>query len=375
VSSVRSVTMPKWGLSMKEGRVARWLVDEGAHVKSGDELVEIETDKILGSLEAPASGVLVRKVGKEGSIVPVAGLLGVIAETSVPEAEIDAFIAEFQAEFVPEAAEREASGPAPQTVEIQGQSLRYLRRGEGEQPAVLLHGFGGDLNSWLFNHEVLAAHRAVYALDLPGHGGSSKQVGTGILDQFTGVVISFMDALGLPRVHLLGHSMGGAVAVQVALTQPRRVASLTLIASAALGAEINGEYVEGFIRAGRRKELTPQVEKLFADPKLASRQMVEDILKYKRLDGVQPALRSIADELFPRGQQATVLRDRLGELSMPVLVVWGGNDRILPVSQAQGLPQNVTVEIFPESGHMAHMEAPKQFNQLVSAFWHAARRN
>ena len=107
----------------------------------------------------------------------------------------------------------------------------------------------------------------------------------------------------------------------------------------------------------------------FADPKLVSRQMVEDILKYKRLDGVEPALRSIANQFFPEGRQAILLRDRLGELSMPVLVIWGSNDRIVTVSHAQGLPQNVMTQILPESGHMVHMEAAAQFNRVVTSFW------
>jgi pyruvate dehydrogenase E2 component (dihydrolipoamide acetyltransferase) len=361
--------MPKWGLAMKEGKVARWLVDQGAQVRAGDELVEIETDKILGSLEASASGLLRRKVAKEDSVVPVAGLLGVIADASVPDPEIDAFIADFQARFVPEEAEREASGPAPETLEVDGRSLRYLRRGEGGEPAVLLHGFGGDLSSWLFNHEALAAHRAVYALELPGHGGSSKRVGSGTLGEFTKTLEEFMDALNLSRLHLAGHSLGGAIGIQFALDHPRRVASLTLIASAGLGTEIDGEYIDQFIRAGRRKELKPQIDKLFADPKLVSRQLVEDILKYKRLDGVEPALRTIADQFFPSGRQAVLLHDRLGELSMPVLVVWGSNDRILPVLHAQQLPQNLMAQILPESGHMVHMEAAAQFNRVVNAFW------
>jgi pyruvate dehydrogenase E2 component (dihydrolipoamide acetyltransferase) len=361
--------MPKWGLSMKEGKVGRWLIDEGAQVHSGDELLEIETDKILGSLEVSASGILRRKVAGEHSVVPVAGLLGVIADATVPDPEIDAFIAGFQARFVPEEAERETSGAASETIEVQGLSLRYLKRGEGGEPAVLLHGFGGDLDTWLFNQEALAAHRTVYALDLPGHGGSSKRVSSGTIGEFAKIVEGFMDALNLSRAHVAGHSMGGAVGIQFALSHPRRAASLILIASAGLGPDIDGEYIEGFIRADRRKELKPQIEKLFADPKLVGRQMVEDILKYKRLDGVEPALRTIADQFFPGGRQAILLRDRLGKLSMPVLAIWGSNDRIVPVSHAQGLPQNVITQVLPASGHMVHMEAPAQFNRIVTSFW------
>ena len=73
----------------------------------------------------------------------------------------------------------EDSGPATETVEVAGRAIRYLTRGEGGTPVILIHGFGGDLNNWLFNHEALAAKRVVHALDLPGHGSSSKDVGDG----------------------------------------------------------------------------------------------------------------------------------------------------------------------------------------------------
>lgn len=369
MSAIHAVTMPKWGLAMKEGRIARWLIEEGAEVQPGLELVEIETEKILGSLESTSAGILRRKVAADNTVVPVAGLLGVTTGVSVPDSQIDSFISDFQAHFVPQEGEREASGPAAEIVDVGGLSLRYLKLGKGGEPAILIHGFGGDLNSWMFNHETLAADRAVYALELPGHGASSKQVGGGTIAEFASILGHFMDALNLPRAHLAGHSMGGAVAIEFALGQPERTVSLTLIASLGLGTEIDGEYIEGFIQAGRRKEIAPQVQKLFADPKLVSRQMIEDILRYKRLDGVEQALRTIAAQFYQGGRQTVALRDQLGRLPMPVSVIWGAEDRILPASQARELPKNIKAEILNGVGHMAQMEAAQEVSRLMLSFW------
>ena len=368
-AGIQKLTMPKRGLSMREGKVGDWLVEEGAEVQPGIEVVEIETEKIASALEAPQAGILRRKVAKPGQVVPVAGLVAVIAGASVPDSEIDAFIADFQASFVPEEAGEEIAGPRPETEEVHGQTVRYLRRGEGGEPAILIHGFGGDLNNWLFNHEPLSANRAVYALDLPGHGGSSKNVGDGILVEFARALGGFMDVVTAPKAHLVGHSMGGTIALEFALAHPDRALSLVLIASGGLGPEIDGDYIDGFLKAERRKDIKPHLEKLFANPSLVSRQLVDDILKYKRLDGVDLALRTIAAQFCPGGQQALVFRHRLGELSMPILVIWGGEDRIIPVSQAQGLPGNVRTEIITGSGHMVQMEASAKVNRLISSFW------
>lgn len=77
--------MPKWGLSMTEGTVVQWLVEEGAELNNGDEIVEVESEKINNAVEAPAPGVLRRRVAKEGDVLPVGGLIGVIADASVTD--------------------------------------------------------------------------------------------------------------------------------------------------------------------------------------------------------------------------------------------------------------------------------------------------
>ena len=178
-ATAQKLGMPKWGLSMTEGRVLEWLVDEGAEVHPGDEVAEIETDKLTGPVESPLEGVLRRRVAAEGDVVPVGGLLGVVADPEVPDAEIDAFVADFQASFVPGESEEDA-GPAPETVEVAAGTLRFLRQGDGE-PVVFLHGFGGDLEQWQLALPALADSHTAIALDLPGHGGSTKDVGSGDL--------------------------------------------------------------------------------------------------------------------------------------------------------------------------------------------------
>ena len=137
MSAVCALVMPKWGLSMTEGKVGRWLVEEGAEVSPGVELVEIETDKILSSLEAPAPGILRRKVAREGDQVPVAGLLAVIADASAPDSQIDVFVTDFQSAFVIEEGESEASGPVTEVTLVDGQSLRWLKRGQGGEAATV----------------------------------------------------------------------------------------------------------------------------------------------------------------------------------------------------------------------------------------------
>jgi len=370
---IHPLTMPKWGLSMVEGKIGDWFVQEGMSIESGIELVGVETEKILSPLEAPASGILRRILARKNDLVPVAGLVAVIADATVSDEEIDAYIADFKARFVPE--ETVQAGAASSTIQLQvgGQSLCYLKQGDGEEAALLIHGFGGDLQTWLFNQEALADQLSIYALDLRGHGGSSKNVGSGTLDEFVEDVCGFLDSLGLHKVHLVGHSMGGAIATQFALAHPARVSSLVLVASTGLGSEIDAEYIEGFISAQRRKELMPQIEKLFADRKLITQRLIEDVLRFKRLDGVESSLRTIASRFCQDGRQALILREQMCGLVMPVCVIWGEEDRILPVSHARDLPGTFAIQVLSGCGHMVQMEAATKVNRLIAQFWRESR--
>lgn len=368
---IQPITMPKWGLAMEEGQLAKWAVDEGAEISPGQEIMDIETTKIANVFESPVGGVLRRKVVADGETVPVGALLGVVSEPGTPDAEVDAFVQDFLASFTP--TEKGGSdAPAAETLDVKGQKIRHLKAGpdnpdSGSAPILLIHGFGADMNGWMFNQGALAEDRPVHAIDLPGHGGSGKDVGDASLQSLAATVLDTMDALGIQKAHLVGHSLGGAIAAEIALTSPDRVAALTLIAPAGFGPKISGEFLDGFIGESRARKLRPIIEMLVADPGLVTADMVEDVLKFKRLDGALPALRKVADLLADGSQQRIALRERLGEIRAPVQVIWGEADRILPAAHGEGLPANVTVTRIPGAGHVPYMEKAAEVNGLIKA--------
>src|SRR5256884_2272510 len=151
----------------------------------------------------------------------------------------------------------------------------------------------------------MAARHRVYALDLPGHGTSSKDVGDGSVGTLADAVLGVLDAIGAERAHLVGHSLGGAAAAAAAARDPRRISSLTLIAPSGFGPEINAGYLRGFADAQTRRELKPVVGQLFADESLVTRQLVDDLLAYKRLDGVEAALHTLVGALLDGDTQRT----------------------------------------------------------------------
>ena len=368
-NAITPIVMPKWGLSMAEGTVVAWLVEEGTEVSVGMPLLEVETDKIANAVEAADPGLLRRRVAAAGEVLPVKALLGVLAPPTVSDAEIDAYVAAYvvPAALDADAAEGEA---AYHWTEVDGIRVRYARRGAeaaGAVPVLFLHGFGGDLDNWLFNLDAVAAVSPVIALDLPGHGQSDIRLpGAGTLADFAVFVVHLLDALGVARVHVVAHSMGAAIAAAVAQAAPARVGALVLIAPAGLGTEINASYLSGFVAAATRRELKPVVEQLFADPSLVSRQMLDDLLRYKRLDGVAALLTRLRETMFPAGRQADLVVARL-PATLPLTIVCGRDDRIIPASQVSAAPAGAEVRVLDGAGHMPMMEKASEVNAAILA--------
>jgi pyruvate dehydrogenase E2 component (dihydrolipoamide acetyltransferase) len=360
---ITPIVMPKWGLEMREGTIASWLVEEGTRIEVGKPILDVETDKISNAVEAPDPGLLRRCVAQVGETLPVKALLGVLAEPAVSDADIDAYIAAYE---VPAASAADAEAPAFVWTTVNGIKVRHARRGaETGVPVLFIHGFGGDLGNWLFNLDAIAEVAPVIALDLPGHGQSEPKLPGATLTELAGFVAAFLEAIDVPRVHAVGHSMGGAIAARLALDQPARVASLTLVNSAGLGDEINSAYIDGFVSASSRRELKPVVEQLFADPSLVTRQLVDELLKYKRLDGVPELLGLLAHTLFAGGRQTELPALQLPGTGLPVAVMWGEHDRIIPASHAANAPPGAKVAVLKGAGHMSMMEKASDFNALL----------
>ncbi|MBE9604301.1 acetoin dehydrogenase dihydrolipoyllysine-residue acetyltransferase subunit [Acetobacteraceae bacterium H6797] len=279
-----------------------------------------------------------------------------------------------QARDVQEAAPAKAPetrGPALHTpTPLSGAAQRaWLRRGNGT-PSLLVHGFGADLSSWRPLLAAAGEAGPVLAVDLPGHGRSPLESEPG-LEALADAVEAAALAEGLDTVHLAGHSLGGAVATLLAARGRIGIRSLLLIAPAGLGPAMNPDFVAGFLRAEGVASLEPWLRLLFARPAALPASLAAATLRQRRENpAMVESQRRLAAALLPDGTQAVDIRPLLASLSMPVKLIQGLEDHILPWRQVLGLPGTLALHLFADTGHMPQSEQP----QAVARLWAELRR-
>lgn len=238
----------------------------------------------------------------------------------------------------------------------------WLRSGEGD-PLVLVHGFGADLNSWRPLVQALGSHRPVFAIDLPGHGGSPLAAVR--LDAIADLVADSIATAGITALHLVGHSLGAAVATAAAERIIAEVKSLFLISPGGLGPDINGAFIAGYARSRSEESLAAWMALLVADPAALSPAFVRATAKARALGSVASDQEALSQILFPDGTQGFSVRTVLDRLAIPVRVVHGRDDRVIPARHALGLPGAVAVHTLPDVGHMPHVEAKDLLARLL----------
>lgn len=422
------VLYPKVSLEMQTGRIARWLVDDGATVSAGEVIFEIDNDKAAVEVEAPASGVLCR-LAAEGDEVDVGAEVARIAAKDEALADVAPAASQTTPSPAPvaaPAAKPQARPPAQRdgrarlpnptplarriarekgldltgltgtgprgrvqksdvlshlsaiaaapslTASATGEGLNtvWLRRGEGV-PVVLLHGYSADLNNWRGLFAGARAGFPVLALDLPGHGASTRAIPADA-DEICEQVEATIAAQVVGPVVLAGHSFGGAIAARLAARGRIDLRGLCLFAPAGLGPEIDEAFTQGILRARTAESLRPWLARLVHDPAVISDTFVKAVAAQRQDVGLTAAMQAFANRFFPDGTQVLSVKADLSRLRIPARVVFGRQDRILPFATTRDLPAAVGLHAVDSCGHLPHLEHPDLALRLLTELWRSA---
>lgn len=238
-------------------------------------------------------------------------------------------------------------------------------QGTGPVTVVLLHGVGGSHAAWADIATQLATEAAIIAYDLPGHGGSLDAESARSPKRMAEAILADLRERGIDRAHIVGHSMGGAVATLIALADPDRVASLTLLAPGGYGEEIDAQLLRRFAAAQDAAEIRACLAAMSGPGHIVPDQVVTDAVAMRARPGQLKKLAEIVAAITKGGRQGVIPADLVAKLTMPVAVAWGVLDGVLPASQADSLPDYFDLHLAPVAGHMLIEEAPGLIVELV----------
>ncbi len=418
------VILPKVDMDMTHGTLAVWHVADGEIVAKGDPLFDIETDKAAMEVEAPASGRLTAITAKPGDRIAVGSVVALIlAEGEVaapvmtaPEPAIaapaeKAPTAKTEAAPPPSLRGAEPDSTAPRATpaaraaarragfvlaEITGTGplgriqrddvparlhtpaiathgwtpqpgpLNIRRRKGDGSTLVMLHGFTADNQSWAPLEKVIGPGPALIRIDMPCHGKSPLRRITGFAALARMMVEAFDEATrDSGPVHLIGHSLGGAIAIAIADVRPRRVVGLNLISPAGLGPEIDAATLLGITRATKPESLAPWLRRLTASPDAISDSYAEAAMRARSDAAMRAAQADMADAIFADETQTFDVQAALHRLTAPTRIIWGRQDRIIPCRHATAQRTDAAIHLLDGAGHIPQMECPDRVARVI----------
>lgn len=267
-------------------------------------------------------------------------------------------------------------------VRIGGRAVNVIELGSGP-PLVFIHGLSGSWQNWLEQLPVFAHDHRVVAFDLPGFGASEMPDEPITISGYARTADALLSELGIAGAAVVGNSMGGFIGAELAIAFPPRVERLVLVSAAGLSIQhYRNEHALAALRTVDRRLaayagwLGSRSDALTKRPR--ARRLIFSVVAH-RPDRLPAAL--VAEQVRGSGKPGFVpaldaltsypIHDRLGEIACPTLIVWGTNDMLVPVRDAdefERLIPNARKVVWPQTGHLAMLERPEAFNRLLAAF-------
>ncbi len=411
-----AILVPQVGQDLTEAKIVAINVKLGDKVAKGDIVAEVESEKATFEVEAFVAGIVISLPFAVGDLAPVLeplmhlGQAGEVigGATAAPApgavatapAEIPLTVAAqtvadgtgrssplarrvaaqngLQLDRIPGTGPRGAVVMRDVTAALQAQpkgisapavlgissGLRAMQAGSGT-PVVFLHGFGAEMAAWLPLMARIALQNPMLGVDLAGHGAAAARA----VDGFDGLVDAMAQRLadaGISSAHLVGHSLGAAVAVALADRGDLDIRSLTLIAPAGLGPWVNGDFITGFVAAKTEAALRVWMQNLVHAPDRLGDAMVRAAFAARATAANPGALDALARTLFEGNTQLFSVQAALARLTCTCRMIFGTQDAIFKPSDADALPGMIGVHRLAGVGHLPQVEATALVGRLIS---------
>lgn len=271
-------------------------------------------------------------------------------------------------------------------ISIAAEELAYVETGSGEKTLLFVHGLSSNLEAWSKNISELKQNYKCIAVDLPGYGKSSKKDSIYSLSDYAGFLNNFVIKKGLTNVVLIGHSMGGQIAIHALLNNPENYEELILIAPAGIetftaqeAVVMKSSYTPELVESSTPEQIRNNFIMNFHSFPADAEFMVEDRIAIREAEDFWIYARTVVNNISAMLNEPVI--DRLSEIQIPVLMIYGKNDLLIPnkyfhpsqsieslVKDAEERIQNLEVVLIEEAGHFVNFEKSSRVNEEIESF-------